>query len=175
MFMYKLFILSLGFFQFVHSSPAFVSPNNTVSKAKLNKKLSLEMSGAKQDSCPHPFSELPGDPSLVMVTNLDLGDKKLEIMKGCSKAISTALGKPESYVAVSITDNASVIFGGSDDPCALGSLYSIGAIGMEPNGKIQAAVTDLLEPYGLKEDRIYINFFDVPRANVGWSRRTFAG
>jgi Macrophage migration inhibitory factor (MIF) len=38
---------------------------------------------------------------------------------------------------VSITDKASVIFGGSDAPCALGNMYSIGAIGMESNGKIQ--------------------------------------
>ena len=70
---------------------------------------------------------------------------------------------------------ASVIFGGSDDPTALGCLYSIGAIGQQSNGAIQAAVTDLLEPYGVTENRIYINFFDVPRANVGWSRKTFAG
>ena len=46
---------------------------------------------------------------------------------------------------------------------------------MESNGKITAAVTDLLEPFGVTEARIYINFFDMPRANVGWSRRTFAG
>jgi phenylpyruvate tautomerase len=46
---------------------------------------------------------------------------------------------------------------------------------MESNGKIQASVTDLLEPFGVSESRMYINFFDMPRANVGWSRRTFAG
>lgn len=68
-----------------------------------------------------------------------------------------------------------MIFGGSDAPTALGCLYSIGAIGMESNGQITAAVTDLLAPFGVDEARIYINFFDMPRANVGWSRRTFAG
>jgi hypothetical protein len=31
---------------------------------------------------PHPFTMLPGDPSLILHTNVDLGDKKLEIMKG---------------------------------------------------------------------------------------------
>lgn len=61
--------------------------------------------------CAHPFNELPGDPSLILVTNLDLGDKKLDIMKQCSKAISEATGKPEAYIGVAITDNASVIFG----------------------------------------------------------------
>jgi phenylpyruvate tautomerase PptA (4-oxalocrotonate tautomerase family) len=39
-----------------------------------------------------------------LITNADLGDKKLEIMKACSKAIQAATGKPESYIAVSITD-----------------------------------------------------------------------
>jgi phenylpyruvate tautomerase len=53
--------------------------------------------------------------------------------------------------------------------------YQIGAIAMESNGKITSDVTDLLEPLGVAENRIYINFFDMPRANVGWSRRTFAG
>lgn len=124
---------------------------------------------------PHPFCSLPGDPSLLLTTNVDLGDKKMEIMKACSKVISKHTGKPESYIAVSITDQADVIFGGSDAPTALGCLYSIGAIAQESNGGIQNDVTDLLEPYGVTEDRIYINFFDVPRANVGWSRRTFAG
>ena len=46
---------------------------------------------------------------------------------------------------------------------------------MDSNGAIQSSVTDLLEPYGVDPKRIYINFFDVPRANVGWDRKTFAG
>src|SRR5210317_2214801 len=85
---------------------------------------------------PHPFCQLPGDPSLILITNIDLGDKKLEVMKACSKAIAQCTGKPETYVAVSITDKADVIFGGSDEPTALGTLYSIGAIGKESNGQI---------------------------------------
>jgi phenylpyruvate tautomerase len=76
---------------------------------------------------------------------------------------------------VAINDKSDVIFGGSDAPTALGCLYSIGSIGQSSNGAITNAITDLLEPYGVTENRIYINFFDVPRANVGWSRRTFAG
>jgi len=52
----------------------------------------------------HP-STLPGDPSLNLVTNINLGDKKVEFMKACSKAIQKATGKPEAYIAVSVTDN----------------------------------------------------------------------
>lgn len=68
-----------------------------------------------------------------------------------------------------------MIFAGSPDPTALGTMYSIGAIAKESNGAITKAVTDELESFGIAENRIYINFFDMPRANVGWSRRTFAG
>jgi hypothetical protein len=46
---------------------------------------------------------------------------------------------------------------------------------MVNNGKVQAGVTDALEPFGVTENRIYINFFDLPRENVGWNRATFAG
>ena len=77
--------------------------------------------------------------------------------------------------AISITDNASTVFGGSDAPLALGCLYSLGSINMVNNGKVQAGVTDALEPFGVTENRIYINFFDLPRENVGWNRATFAG
>ena len=47
----------------------------------------------------HP-SSLPGDPSLVLVTNLDLGgkEKKEKIMKACSQAIQKATGKQEAYI-----------------------------------------------------------------------------
>ena len=74
-----------------------------------------------------------------------------------------------------VWSKADLLFGGTDDPTALGCLYSIGAISMESNGALQNSVTSLLEPYGVAANRIYINFFDMPRANVGWNRKTFAG
>lgn len=77
--------------------------------------------------------------------------------------------------AVSITDNASMFFGGSDAPSTLGCLYSMGDINKANNGTIQNGVTDIMDEYGVTQDRIYINFFDVPPQNVGWNRATFAG
>jgi len=123
----------------------------------------------------HPHCDLPGDPSLILTTNVDLGGDKGAILKELSALVAKSTGKPESYVAVCITDNASMVFGGSDAPLALGCVYSLGAINMENNGKIQSGVTDALEKYGVTEGRIYINFFDMPRDCVGWNRATFAG
>ena len=41
----------------------------------------------------HPFCDLPGDPSLILTTNVDLGDSKLQIMKDISAAIAKHAGK----------------------------------------------------------------------------------
>merc|ERR1719213_1598605 len=96
-------------------------------------------------------------------------------MKRISEAISEATGKPESYVAVCINDKASIIWGGEESPCALGVMHSIGALNVENNGAITAAVTKELKPMGVEADRIYIQFHDQERANVGWNGKTFAG
>lgn len=48
------------------------------------------------------FSHLPGDPAVVLFTNVSLGDKKMEFMKSLSKAIVASTGKPESYIAVCV-------------------------------------------------------------------------
>ena len=64
------------------------------------KRLSVEMSAdstMNEEACAsHPFNSLPGDPSLHLVTNVDLGDKKMDIMKACSKVICKATGKVSS-------------------------------------------------------------------------------
>lgn len=114
-------------------------------------------------ACP---STLPGDPSLIMSTNVKLNNKA-EFVKAASAAVAETLSKPESYVAICITDeHDGMSFGGTVDPCAVGCLYSIGAINQENNGALTAKISALLEEYGgVKNDRIYINFFDVPRAN----------
>lgn len=125
------------------------------------------------DGPPHP-SMLPGDPSLVLTTNVDLGEKEA-FMKQVSAAIAAATGKPESYVAVCVLDKQSVIFGGSDAPCAIGVLYSIGAVEKANNKRFMEEITPMLGEYGVEADRIYVNFFDVPREKVGWNGATFAG
>jgi hypothetical protein len=76
------FLLSL---QFTSSALAFVAS----STGNKNRRVALKsMEGTTNEGADiacagaHPFSALPGDPSLHIVTNVDLGDKKLDIMKG---------------------------------------------------------------------------------------------
>ena len=118
MILLQIIVFTLGSLQFPSLATGFVSKKlpdvvgNKYSVYMSNKDISSDVAetGSAASPCPRP-SELPGDPSLLLVTNLNLGDKKLDVMKKCSKAISEATGKPEAYIGVSITDNASVLFG----------------------------------------------------------------
>ena len=119
----------------------------------------------------------PGDPSLILTTNVRLNDKA-GFVAAASAAVAQALSKPETYVAVCVTAGVTdgMSFGGTTDPCAVGCVYSIGQINQQNNAALTASVSALLEKHGgVANNRIYINFFDVPRANCGWSGRTFAG
>ena len=119
--------------------------------------------------------DAPGDPSLILTTSATIDDKP-GFVAAASKAVASCLSKPETYVAICVTDkHEGMSFGGTTDPCAVGCVYSIGQINQENNGALTKAISELLEKYGVPNNRIYINFFDVPRANCGWSGRTFAG
>lgn len=52
-----------------------------------------------------------GDPSLVLNTNVALGENKAALMRAASKAVASGLGKPESYVAVAVNDGQHIIWG----------------------------------------------------------------
>ena len=66
-------------------------------------------------------TKLPGDPSLILHTNVKMGEK-MEFLKSASSLIASCLGKPESYVAVAVVDEVAIVWGGADQPCALGVL-----------------------------------------------------
>lgn len=128
--------------------------------------------GAKQD----PICQEPGDPSLTVITNADIGEGKKALLKGISDAIIASTGKPESYVAAAVLDNQAMIWGADTEiPCALCTFNSLGAVNVENNAKLQASITALLEPYGIAPTKIYTTFNDIARENMGYDGRTFAG
>ena len=117
-----------------------------------------------------------GDPSLTLITNVNLGsENKASLRREASSIVASCLSKPESYVAIAILDNHSVIWGGEDSPCMLGTLNSLGAINLENNKACTEKITKLVAPYGINADRIYITFNDVARENMGYNGKTFAG
>ena len=79
-------------------------------------------------------------PSLQLTTNFASSlDKETRqgVCRALSKLIAETLGKPESYVCVSISGGADMTWGGEEVPCALGTLTSIGAINLENNKTLQ--------------------------------------
>ncbi|EMP32138.1 Macrophage migration inhibitory factor [Chelonia mydas] len=54
-------------------------------------------------------------------------------------------------------------------------LYSIGKIGDQENKDYSKLLCDLLNKHlKIPADRIYISYFDMSAANVGWNCTTFA-
>lgn len=77
-------LLIIGFSLILQPTVSFSLSNKLSFKRLL---VQSEMTSQACDMSGHP-SQLPGDPSLNLVTNVDLGDKKLEIMKGKLKFVS---------------------------------------------------------------------------------------
>ncbi len=92
-----------------------------------------------------------------------------------SSIISQHLNKPEKFVQIILVPNQDMMMGGEPDKgCANCQLTSIGGLGVEENKKLCSLVFPLLEEHlGVAPDKIYVNFVDFERANVGWNGDTF--
>eukprot|EP00445_Apocalathium_hangoei_P026893 CAMPEP_0203928504 /NCGR_PEP_ID=MMETSP0359-20131031/67758_1 /ASSEMBLY_ACC=CAM_ASM_000338 /TAXON_ID=268821 /ORGANISM="Scrippsiella Hangoei, Strain SHTV-5" /LENGTH=239 /DNA_ID=CAMNT_0050857445 /DNA_START=53 /DNA_END=772 /DNA_ORIENTATION=+ len=115
------------------------------------------------------------DPTLWVQTNVDMGEGKKAFMKAASKAVAACLGKPESYVAICVQDKQDIIWGGSDDPCALCKVVSLGGINLKNNKALTQEVSKLLADFTVPQNRIYVNFYDLEGQNIGYNGATFAG
>ena len=56
-----------------------------------------------------------------------------------------------------VHDEAAVIWAGEETPCALGVVCSLGSINQANNAALTAAISELIEPFGVKADRMYLN------------------
>ncbi|KFQ72653.1 Macrophage migration inhibitory factor [Phaethon lepturus] len=116
-------------------------------------------------------------PKFVVNTNVSK-DKVPESFTGeLTQQLSNAMGKPAQYLAIQISPDQVMSFGGSTDPCAMCFLYSIGKIGEQENKEhlgqpatlSSRQLTGSVFPF-----RIYVSFFDISAGNVGWNNTTFA-
>ncbi|XP_036598278.1 macrophage migration inhibitory factor-like [Trichosurus vulpecula] len=110
-------------------------------------------------------------PMLVVQTNVPRSAAPDSLLCELTTQLAKATGKPAQYVAVHISAKQLISFGGSSDPCALCSLHSIGKIGEPQNKAYSKQLTKHLKIPG---GRIYINYYDMNAANVGWNGSTFA-
>ncbi|OWK60250.1 Macrophage migration inhibitory factor [Lonchura striata] len=114
-------------------------------------------------------------PMFAIHTNVCKDAVPDSLLGDLTQQLAKATGKPAQYIAVHIIPDQMMSFGGSTDPCALCSLYSIGKIGGQQNKTYTKMLCDLISKHlHVSADRVYINYFDMNAANVGWNGSTFA-
>jgi len=158
--------------------PASLSTRNFANTPSKKTRKVLGNMSASNCSSPSVLATLPGDPSLIVHTNVTTTDAegKKKFMKAASQALAKCLSKPESYVAVCVLDGLDMIWAGEDTPCALCSVISLGGINLSNNSALSKEICAMLgEDFGIPDDRVYIAFTDVPRENMGYKGATFAG
>lgn len=101
-------------------------------------------------------------------------ETKEELCCCLSKICADCIGKPESYVASVVEDDAIIAFGGDISKAAFVEVKSIGGLGGGVNRELSAAICDCLESkIGIPGKRVYINFTDVPASSWGTNGSTF--
>ncbi|XP_004400715.1 PREDICTED: macrophage migration inhibitory factor-like [Odobenus rosmarus divergens] len=114
-------------------------------------------------------------PMFVVNTNVPRASVPDGLLSELTVQLAQATGKPAQDIAVHVVSDQLMAFGGSREPCALCSLHSIGKIGGAQNRSYSKLLGGLLaERLRVSPDRLYINYYDVNAANVGWNGSTFA-
>ncbi|KAL6070470.1 hypothetical protein STEG23_006057 [Scotinomys teguina] len=92
-----------------------------------------------------------------------------------TQQLAQATSKPTQYTAVHVNPNHLMTFSSSSNHCALCSMHSIGKIGGTQNRTYSELLCSLLaDCLRISPDRIYINYYDMNTANMGWNSSTFA-
>ncbi|KAK7475051.1 hypothetical protein BaRGS_00033732 [Batillaria attramentaria] len=113
-------------------------------------------------------------PYFVLSTNLPADKIPKSFLADTSKLVAKELGKPETYVCVRVNPGQMMTFGGTDDPCGMVELESIGVVGGAKNKQLVPVIgSHVQEALGIPQDRFYIKFTDVPRTDQGWNGKTF--
>jgi phenylpyruvate tautomerase PptA (4-oxalocrotonate tautomerase family) len=112
-------------------------------------------------------------PLLKLETSVALSDEmKKDLLPKLSSLVAETIGKPESYVMVTISASAILISGKPGD-AAFVDIRSIGGLSHNVNRQLsQKACALLKDSLGLSPDRVFLNFTDVSAANWGWKSST---
>jgi len=111
-------------------------------------------------------------PYLHIHTNVSIADEA-DFLKRCSALAAEVLGKPESYVMISLSHGKTMMFAGSEDPLAYIELKSLSLPG-ESTGSLSAALSAILaEVLEIPPARVYIEFTSPERHMWGWDGGTF--
>jgi phenylpyruvate tautomerase len=100
-------------------------------------------------------------------------DKQQPLLSALSKILSEAIGKPESYVMVTLRSGP-VSMAGSAGDAAFADVRSIGGLNGGTNKQLAQRICALLqEQLGIPSNRVFLNFTDVGASHWGWNGSTF--
>ena len=113
-------------------------------------------------------------PYLSIRTNVAVAEADQQVLLSeASRAVATALGKPERYVAVDLEAAAALRFGGEDAAAAVLVLDSIG-LNPADTPRVSATLSAFVEQrLSVPADRVYIRFASTQREMWGWNGSTF--
>jgi phenylpyruvate tautomerase PptA (4-oxalocrotonate tautomerase family) len=113
-------------------------------------------------------------PYLRIQTNVERepGDSQPALLR-VSSLLAEMLGKPEKYVMAALEAGQPMVFGGSEAPAAYLELKSIGLPQARTEELSRALCEFVSEEFGVRKERIYIEFTDAQGAMWGWNGGTF--
>ncbi|NCC22933.1 MAG: light-inducible protein [Alphaproteobacteria bacterium] len=111
-------------------------------------------------------------PLLALQITEDVTDPS-GLMKALSDALASATNKPEAYCMVTLV-KAGGVMGGSPGALAYGDVKAIGGFKPDLCQRLSASICSILtDKAGIREDRVYLTFSDIPASHWGWNRGTF--
>ena len=114
-------------------------------------------------------------PYLYIQTNQTVEQsEKQALLKKASGMAAELLGKPESYVMVSMDDGVDLLFAGTEEPAAFVELRSIGLPREQCSGYAEKISGFLEKELKLSRSRIFIGFTDLDRGLFALNGKTFA-
>jgi len=113
-------------------------------------------------------------PLLKLETTVALSDdKRNSLLTTLSKIVAETIGKPETYVMVTLSPSA-ILMAGEPSDAAFVDVRSIGGLSSDVNRQLsQKICATLKEALSIEPNRIYLNLSDIDAANWGWNGSTF--
>jgi phenylpyruvate tautomerase PptA (4-oxalocrotonate tautomerase family) len=100
--------------------------------------------------------------------------KRAQLLKSLSALVARVLGKPESYVMISLAAPTEMSFAGSGAPACYAELKNVGTLSPDQVENLSKILCqELATGLGVPEKRIYIEFTNADGAMWGWNGGTF--
>ncbi len=96
-----------------------------------------------------------------------------DLAKKASAFAAALLEKPEAYVMTAVKSATAMTFAGSDAPAAFVEVKSIG-LPQDRCSAFAASISAFIRSaLGIEQDRVFIDFTDLPRSHFAWNGKTF--